>query len=86
MSSKPSNHERPGFKKQFNVKKRPGTGNKHFKKEGQSSKEEEIKHNTDGTMEFLNLNMLKKKSVRCLLRKRAKKYECKDLGVIERVL
>ena len=31
------------------------------------------------TLEFTNLNQLKKKSVRGLLRKRAKKYECTSL-------
>lgn len=30
----------------------------------------------EGTVEFLNINMLKKNSVRGLLRKRAKKYDC----------
>jgi hypothetical protein len=31
----------------------------------------------DGTVDFMNVNILKKKSVRGLLKKRAKKYDCK---------
>ena len=31
----------------------------------------------DGTVDFMNVNILKKNSVRGLLRKRAKKYDCK---------
>ncbi len=40
-------------------------------------KEEEVVNRDDGTVEFSNFNMLKKKHVRGLLRKRAKKYDCK---------
>lgn len=66
-----------GHRKQKGQKKgRPG---KFFKNEDMRSKKpEEITENkAEGTVEFLNINMLKKNSVRGLLRKRAKKYECK---------
>lgn len=35
----------------------------------------------EGTVDFLNVNILKKNSVRGLLRKRAKQYECRYLSV-----
>ena len=38
----------------------------------------------DGTVEFSNFNLLKKKSVRGLLRKRAKKYDSDEDGEDER--
>ncbi len=38
---------------------------------------EESKISDATTVEFSNFNQLKKKSVRGLLRKRAKKYDCK---------
>jgi hypothetical protein len=66
-------------------KRRPfyENGKKRFIKKGYSNdksddrppKQEEITTRDDGTVEFLNINMLKKKTVRGLLRKRAKQYD-----------
>lgn len=57
---------------------------KFFKKRSQKThqKQKELpsqEHAPEGTVEFHNFNQLKKKTVRGLLRKRAKKYDCNQL-------
>lgn len=56
---------------------------KALNKEPQTAKREQLMTPSqtpqEGTVEFLNINMLKKNSVRGLLKKRAKKYDCKEL-------
>ena len=77
--------ERGGERKQFFKKrmlKKP-YNNKKEKNQPTSERAEKLKLNPkapapEGTVEFLNINQLKKNTVRGLLRKRAKKYECKS--------
>ena len=59
-----------------------GRGGKPFRKNfNERNPESKLVNNNaeakDGTVDFMNVNILKKKSVRGLLKKRAKKYDCK---------
>ena len=60
-----------------------GRGGKPFRKSfNERNPESKLVNNyaeaKDGTVDFMNVNILKKKSVRGLLKKRAKKYDCKQ--------